>query len=151
MSDNPSWSKNRVVLLLVTLGDKTVRGKWLFFSLCCCGCAHWTPLGNGMCDPCVSYHQDYLTLFQVFKRCIQHEVPHPSRQVSQEMPWTSACQVPSFQCPKDPAVHHLGNTSLGLCQLAWPVTAEESATPWWVTVHCHMCTFVLAAMEVQIV
>lgn len=69
-------------------------------------------------------------IFQPFKGCIQHAAPHPSRQVSQEMPWTSACQDPSFLCPKDPAVHHLGNTSLGRCRYLWPVKAEENATPW---------------------
>ena len=80
--------------------------------------------------PIVSHKQALLTLFQVFKECIQHEALHPSRQVSQEMPWISACQAPSYPCPRDPAVHHLGNTSLGLCRFLWQVTAEGNATPW---------------------
>ncbi|CAB1433966.1 unnamed protein product, partial [Pleuronectes platessa] len=31
----------------------------------------------------------------VFKGCIKHAAPHPSRQVSPEMLWTSACRAPS--------------------------------------------------------
>lgn len=73
----------------------------------------------------------FLILFQLFWGCILLAARPPSRQASQVMPWTSACQVPSFLYPNDPAAHRLANTSLGRCQCLWQVKVEESATRWW--------------------